>query len=164
MTSTTERHVDLRVLIFIALIVVVVVQAILFGVFYILADRRPTVELSPPVMESKSTALCPGNTLDYKFQMGVSRPAHIELKTSVQHLVPGSRISYARLQEFTFNEPTTMEFGRKWVVPPTNWNAVSGQEEPWQPGQYQQITVANVVGRSEVSEIKVGFSIRTDCF
>jgi hypothetical protein len=120
------------------------------------------VELSEPVLLA-ITDVCPGETLDYKFVMGVSRDADVELKTSIQKIAPNTRISYARLQEFGFEEATTMEFIRHFVIPPGYTDPVTGTEIPWEPGPYEQITVANITGRSEVSEIRVPFTIRNDC-
>lgn len=147
----------------IAFVVVILVNSALIGWGYWLREQQGYVSISEPKIESNSTALCPGNVLDYSFVLGVSKEAHVELKTSVQRLTPGARISFARLQEFEFSEPTTLEFVRHWVVPPSYSEPVSGEEVPWAPGNYEQITVANVVGRSEIAEIRVPFSIRSDC-
>lgn len=126
------------------------------------AATLPTVTLSDPQLLGP-TNLCPGETLDYTFVMVVSREALIELKTSVQKLQPDARISYARLQEFSFEEATKLEFVRHWVTPPTYSDPVSGTEVAWEPGPYEQITIANVAGRGKVSEIRVPFSIRESC-
>lgn len=164
MTSTVQHPPrDFRAFILIAFAVVLFVNGTLIGWGYWLRAQQGYVTLSDPVVENTSTALCPGSVLDYTFVLGVSRPAHIELKTSVQKLTAGARISYARLQEFEFTEPTTLEVTRHWVVPPSYSEPVSGQEVPWAPGNYEQITVANVLGRSEVSEIRVPFSIKSSC-
>lgn len=164
MTTTVEHPPrDFRTMLLMAFAVVFVVNGALIGWGYWLREQQGTTEMSEPVIENASTALCPGETLDYKFVLGVSRAAHIELKTSEQRLLAGERISFARLQEFTFTEPTTLEFVRHWVVPSYYRQPVTGQDAPWEPGHYQQITIANVVGRSEISEVKVGFSIRDNC-
>lgn len=154
---------DFRMMALVAVVVVLVINSAFVGLGYWLRAQQPTVEMSEPEIESHTTALCPGNTLEYSFRLAVSSPAHVELKTSEQRLLQGERISFARLQEFTFTEPTTLEVGRKWIVPPFYRQPVTGQEVLWQPGKYEQITVANVVGRSEIAEIKVDFSIRPDC-
>lgn len=164
MTSTAQHPPrDFRMLVLIAFVVVLVVNSALIGWGYWLREQQPTAEMSEPVIENQSTALCPNDTLEYSFRLAVSKPAHVELKTSVQKLTLGARISYARFQEFEFSEPTTLEIGRKWVVPSFYTEPVSGQDVPWEPGNYEQITVANVVGRSEVSEIKVPFEIKPNC-
>lgn len=120
------------------------------------------VELSEPVLMG-ATELCPGDTLDYSFLMAVSRDADVELKTSIQKIAPNTRISYARLQEFSFEQATTMEFIRHFVIPPTYTDPVTGTEVPWDPGPYEQITVANITGHSKTSEIHVPFTIKPNC-
>jgi hypothetical protein len=120
------------------------------------------VELSEPVLMA-STDVCPGGTLDYSFVMGVSRDALVELKTSIRKVDPNARISYARLQEFSFEDATTLEFIRHYVIPPTYTDPVTGGEVPWEPGPYEQITIANVTGRSATSTITVPFTIRSSC-
>lgn len=161
---TESRTRDYRPMLFIAVAVAVAVNGIVIGWAFWLSERRPEVELSPPVIESHSTALCPGNTLDYSFVLTVSRPAHVEVKTSEQKLIAGERISYARLQEFEFLEPTTMEFSRHWIVPPNYFDPVTGSAVMWEPGDYEQVTDANITGQSDVEKIRVRFSIRDDCF
>lgn len=150
-------------LLLIAFGIVLLVNSTLIGWGWFLAATRATVELSEPVLESRSNALCPGETLDYRFVIGVSKAAHIELKTSERGMDPEARNRYVRLQELKFVESTTLEMVRHWNVPSQYVEPLTGQEVPWEPGRYEQITVANVVGRSEIAEIRVAFSIRDNC-
>lgn len=163
LVMTKDHPTDYRTMLLMAFIVVIVVNGLLIGWGWWLREQQPTAVLSELVVESRSTAVCPGDTLEYSFVLTVSRPAHVELKTSEQRLSRGERISFARLQEFTFVESTTLEIGRKWVVPKFYRQPLTGQDVPWEPGGYEQITDANVTGRSEISQIKVPFSIRSDC-
>lgn len=164
MTSTAPHPPrDFRMTVLIVFAVVFLVNGLLIGWGFWLREQQPTVELSEPEISNLSTALCPGDTLSYKFRLATSQPAHVELKTSEQRLMVGERISFARVQEFTFLEASTLEVGRNWIVPSQYRQPVTGQDAPWMPGKYEQITVANVVGDSDVSEIKVPFQIKDSC-
>lgn len=161
--AESSRHIRIASwFLILAAVSTLALNASVFGWAIYRASTMPTVVLSQPVIAGP-TALCPGETLDYSFIMSVSRAALVELKTSVQRLEPGTRISYARLQEFDFDEATDMNFVRHWVVPNGYADPVTGQEITWPPGDYAQITIANVAGRGDTSEIQVGFSIREDC-
>lgn len=153
---------DYRWVLVVGTIIVLLVNVVILAWGIYAATHRPRVELSGLEMQGP-TDVCPGETLDYKFNMVVSNAALVELKTSVQRLDGVSRISYARLQEFEFEEAGNLIFIRHWVVPPTYTDPVSGTEVPWEPGDYEQRTIANVSGRSQLSEIDVGFTIRDNC-
>lgn len=153
---------DLRFFVLIAFIVVFVVNGALIGWGYYLAEQRPTVLLTGLQIEG-STDLCPGDRLSFRFTLTVTKPASIDLYTTVEHVSAGDNVSYTRLQRFELDKATEIEISRQWVLTPTYSDPATGNEIPWLPGSYIQRTSASVVGRSELSTVDVPFEIRSDC-
>jgi hypothetical protein len=154
---------DYRTIAIIAFLVALSVNGAVIGWAFWLAAQRPDVGLSKPVVSSQ-TELCPGETLDYRFNLSVSKAASVDLYTSVERTVPTDRVSYTRLQQFTFNSATDLAITRNWVLPPTYLDPVSGMEIGWQPGEYVQRTSATIVGgRDDPVVIEVPFEVRLGC-
>lgn len=161
-TSSSKHPQDYRAIIIIAVLVALAINGAVIGWAFWLAAQRADVTLSEPLLEGL-TALCPGETLDYRYTLSVSKAASIDLHTSVERVVPYDRVSYTRLQQFEFDEEAKLEIIRHWILPSTYLDPASGTEVAWEPGEYVQRTSANIVGRSEVSSIKVPFTIREGC-
>lgn len=153
---------DYRAIVIIALAVALAVNGAVIGWALWVAGQRADVSLSVPQLEGV-TDLCPGETLNYRFTLSVSKEASVDLYTSVQRIEPSDRVSYTRLQQFEFDKPTDLEVIRHWILPPTYQDPTSGTEVEWVPGDYIQRTTANVLGRSEPSAIEVPFSVRLSC-
>lgn len=162
MARTVEHPRDYRALVIIAILVTLTINAAVVGWAMWLGSQRADVELSEPLLAG-NTSLCPGETLDYRFTLTVSKPAAVDLYTSVERVQPFDRVSYTRLQQFSFDEESKLEIIRHWILPPTYLDPVSGAEVPWQPGEYVQRTSASILGRSEASRIEVLFTVREDC-
>lgn len=153
---------DYRAIIIIALAVALAVNGAVIGWAYWVAAQRADVSLSVPQLEGE-TNLCPGETLNYRFTLSVSKAASVDLYTSVERIAPNDRVSYTRLQQFEFDKATDLEIIRHWILPPTYQDPTTGTEVEWLPGDYIQRTTANVLGRSEPSAIEVPFSVRITC-
>lgn len=162
MGTTNGIHpIDYRPIVLIALLVALSVNGALVGWAFWYAGQQPHVALSKPQVEP-DTALCPGDTLDYIFMLSVTKRASVDLYTTVDGA--NEHISYTRLQQFQFDNPTDLEIKRHWTLPPTYLDTTSGTQVAWLPGQYIQRTTATVAnGRDEPATIEVPFVVKIDC-
>lgn len=164
MVQATSKHpIDYRPFVLIAFLVALAVNGALISWALWLNAQRPQVELSEPIVEG-NTALCPGDTLDYRFTLSVSKKADVDLNTSVEATSAQNTASYTRFQRYTFDTQINLEIGRRWTLPPTYLDPVTGKQIAWQPGLYVQKTSADVIGgRDAPAKIEVPFEINASC-
>ena len=165
-TSIEHPPRDYRAMIIIAVVVVFVVNGGLVGWGYWLSVHAGRVQLSG-LKVIGLTALCPGELLVYDYLMHVTRPATINLNTTIERVEPALKdinpVTFTSSQQFSVYSETTMKLRRNVYFGETYTDPATGKDSQWLPGEYQQRTTASVIGRSEFSEIVVSFSVRQDC-
>lgn len=163
MTDARSAPTNYTPMIVIAALVALIVNGALVGWILWVNAQRPLVTLSQPVFET-SRVICPGQTLDYKFVLAVSKEANVDLTTSVESLSPQTTVNYTRFQRYAFDAKARLEIGRQWLLPPTYLDPERGIQVSWRPGRYVQRTTANIVGgRDGPAEIRVQFTVPNGC-
>lgn len=150
-------------MVIVAVLAVVILDGALFGWGMWAAAQRPHVDLDNVIVDGNSI-LCPGDALNYRFTLSISKASDVNLSTSVDAVAPEVHVSYTRPQQYSPKGAIDLEISRHWILPPTYTDADSGSEMVWKAGEYIQRTTANVVGgREAAAHIEVPFVVRKDC-
>lgn len=137
----------------------------------LLMGPRPGVPAEPILEVSdiaalSATHLCPGDNLDFEFEMDVIREGAFELDNSTWKVTPPPQtvIFSEDTERFVIGNPVSFKVVRRWPVPVTYIDPATNTETGWLPGHYQRQVFVTAVGRDAEPSIKLlSFWIREDC-
>lgn len=166
-TTSTDNHPrDYRAVIIVAALVALAINGALVGWGFWVSSQLGHVQLSN-LHVFGDTELCPGELLVYEYTMKVTRPATVDLHTTIERLEPTlkriSDVTFTSLQQFRTYDTQAVTLRRNVYFADTYTDPETGQQKTWQPGEYRQRTTASVIWRSEFSEIEVPFTVRQNC-
>lgn len=111
------------------------------------------------------TNLCPGETLDFAFDVTVKEVGVYSLYMSTWKVdPPPSTIIFSELQPFVIGSERSFPIVRKWEVPFKYVDPADSKDMPMVPGEYiRDIDVVAVGKNTESTPLQVLFNIRSDC-
>lgn len=111
------------------------------------------------------TDLCPGETLDFTFDVTVKEVGVYSLyMSSWKTEPPPSTIIFSELQPFVIGSERSFPIVRKWKVPFTYEDPADSKDTPMVPGEYiRDISVVAIGRDTESTPLQVPFRIRSDC-
>lgn len=139
------------------------------GLLQLVSGSRDSVSAESVLIVSEivvagPTDLCPGESLDFYFEMDVLEPGAFSLKMATWREDPPATIIFSELDEFPVAEVREFRVVRSYVIPGTYKDPATNEQVAWQPGQYARHVYVNAVGRNTLPSIqKLSFSIRADC-
>lgn len=109
--------------------------------------------------------LCPGETLDFAFDVTVKEVGVYSLyMSSWKTEPPPSTIIFSEFQPFVIGSERSFSIIRKWKVPFTYKDPADSKDMPMVPGEYiRDISVVAVGKNTESTPLQVPFRIRNDC-
>lgn len=122
---------------------------------FVLSDLRVT----------GSRHLCPGDTLDFVFNVDVKEVGTYNLFMSTWKVdPPPSTIIFSELQPFVIGSPRTFPIPRKWLIPETYVDPADSTEKPMVAGDYTRDIDVKAEGRDTRNDpLIIEFNIREDC-
>lgn len=111
------------------------------------------------------TELCPGETLDFVFDVEVKEVGTYNLFMSTWKVdPPPSTIIFSEDQSFVIGSPRSFPIPRKWEVPAIYVDPADSVEKPLSAGAYTRDIDVKAEGRDTKNiPLMVNFNIRKDC-
>jgi hypothetical protein len=153
---------DYRIVLVIAFLVAIAVNGTVIGWAFWLAAQQPKVMLSEGVIDG-SAAICPGEGLDYRLTMDVSKATPVNLYVSIDGPKKINDVVFSNFQQLNFDRPIHLEITRHWVMPPSYIDPATGWDTVWWPGDYTQRVTASIPGRQLSSALSMPFRVRFNC-
>lgn len=149
---------NIAVTVFIVLITLIFTEVFLPRVgrsLFILSEVRVT----------GPTELCPGDTLDFEFDVNVKEVGTYNLWMSTWKVdPPPSTIIFSEFQPFVIGSPRQFLIPRKWRVPTNYVDPADSTEKPLLPGAYTRDISVTAEGRDTRNHpLLVAFNIKKDC-
>lgn len=118
-----------------------------------------------PVEVTGLTALCPGETLDFNFNVTVLEVGTYNLWMSTWKTEPPpSTIIFSEIQPFVIGSVRSFPIVRKWKVPETYVDPADSADKPMISGEYIRDISVTAEGRNTSNEpLQIPFTIRKDC-
>jgi len=129
----------------------------------IVFSANPPLDVGPIVAQGQ-THLCPGESLDFSFDVDVLQSGAYELNMSTWREAPPSTVIFSEADKFVVAQPTSFLVERTWRVPVEYINPATNKSVDWEPGQYARHVYVTAVGRNTLASIqKLSFTIRENC-
>lgn len=148
-------------------ITLVLYLALSFAVYYFWLNPRAgeSVFVLSNLRVTGSTELCPGDTLDFVFDVDVKEVGTYNLFMSTWKVdPPPSTIIFSEDQPFVIGSPRSFPIPRKWAVPAVYVDPADSVEKPMLPGDYTRDIDVKAEGRDTENEpLIVYFRVRKDC-
>jgi hypothetical protein len=111
------------------------------------------------------TELCPGEYLDFSFELDVLAPGIYGLDMSVFRVSPPPNIAiFSEKQAFVIGSPRTFLVTRHWQIPKDYRDEQTNEVIAFAPGDYERNIAVGTPGRNTSPSTKIlPFSIRSDC-
>lgn len=111
------------------------------------------------------TELCPGDTLDFSFDVNVKEEGVYNLFMSTWKTdPPPSTIIFSEIQPFVISSDRSFKIAREWLIPTTYMDPANNKDTPMVPGEYIRDITVTAEGRDTRNEpLQVVFMIRSDC-
>lgn len=111
------------------------------------------------------TELCPGETLNFEFDVVAKEVGTYNLWMSTWKVdPPPSTIIFSETEPFVIGSEREFPIQRKWPVPSTYEDKSDNQHKPFAPGLYYRDISVTAEGRDTTNEpLQVAFRIREDC-
>lgn len=111
------------------------------------------------------TELCPGDTLDFEFDVSVEEVGTYNLWMSTWKVdPPPSTIIFSEFQPFVIGSPRHFLIPRKWKVPTNYVDPADSTEKPLLPGAYTRDISVTAEGRNTRNDpLLIAFNIKKDC-
>jgi hypothetical protein len=118
-----------------------------------------------PVEVTGPIELCPGETLDFEFDVTVLETGTYNLWMSTWKVEPPpSTIIFSEIQPFVIGSTRTFPIMRKWRVPTTYRDPADSEEKPMISGEYIRDISVTAEGRNTANDpLQILFRIRRDC-
>lgn len=143
--------------------------ALAWGIAIVRGDR-PTIsgltvfELSE-VRVTGSNELCPGETLDFEFDVIAREVGTYNLWMSTWKVdPPPSIIIFSETEPFVIGSERQFVIQREWIVPETYEDKADNERKPLAPGSYFRDISVTAEGRDTKNDpIQIAFTIRSNC-
>lgn len=111
------------------------------------------------------TDVCPGDYIDFSFEMDVSRPGVYELDLSVFRVSPPPSIAvFSERQTFVIGQPRTFVVNRHWQVPPLYHDEQTNETIEFIPGVYTRDIAVSTTSRNTLPSTQFfEFTIKDSC-
>lgn len=109
--------------------------------------------------------LCPGDTLDFEFDVIIKEEGTYNLWMSTWKVdPPPSTIVFSEIQPFVVGSDREFPIPREWLIPATYIDPGNNKDTPMVPGEYIRDISITAEGRNTRNKpLQVRFWIRKDC-
>lgn len=167
-SSALERHFWIFALV--GLLGVPIVTLLMAWGLSALVGQRPNIsgltvfELSD-VRVTGPTALCPGDTLNFEFDVVAREVGTYNLWMSTWKVdPPPSTIIFSETEPFVVGSEREFVIQREWIVPAIYEDKTDNEYKPFAPGSYIRDISVTAEGRDTFNDpLQIVFSIRSDC-
>lgn len=165
-----EQIRDYRRWLIVAVVVLIVLNIISFSLWgYLALTEAPRVNLSNLEVIGP-TKLCPGDTLNYKFDMDISAALDIVITMRVQYISPDSHgqgvphTIFVTEEQYRADSPARITLVRHNRIEPFYIDQNDGNLHPRLPGDYLRIISARVYGQTEDGDfLAIPYTIPMNC-
>lgn len=138
-------------------LIVILANGVVFAYILYFQNMVAVITLDNLILPP-NIVVCPGDTINYSYQLHVSKRANVNVATSVEPA--GSAYhTFTPQQQFIFDGPVDFTRVLHYKVPPSFVNPLTGDSQMWQPGKYVQRVHANIEGMTTATELLVPFEI-----
>lgn len=147
-----------------AVIVFSLTNTLLYYLFLNPRAGQPVLVTSD-VRVTGPTDLCPGQTLDFAFDVTVDEVGTYNLWMSTWKVdPPPSVIIFSETEPFVIGSKRNFPIARKWVVPQIYEDKADNEYKPFAPGSYFRDISITAEGRDTRNDpLQVKFTVRDDC-
>lgn len=158
------RHAK-RVVVFFLIFLAAILANVLIIFFYFGPSVAPSVFILSEIRMNGPTDLCPGDTLDFEFDVTVKEEGTYNLFMSTWKVdPPPSTIIFSELQPFVIGSQRSFSIPREWKIPVVYEDPANNVRVPMLPGAYIRDISVTAEGRNTKNKpLQVFFNIKKDC-
>lgn len=146
-------------------IILIVIGPIITWIMFVNPQAGRSVFILSPIRITGPVSLCPGETLNFEFDVMVREVGTYNLWMSTWKTEPPpSTIIFSETQPFVIGSTRSFPIARKWQIPSTYIDPADSVDKPMIPGEYIRDISVTAEGRNTGNvPLQVLFTIRDNC-